>query len=412
MQKKKELKALNIVLITTGQPSVNPRIVKEADAFQNAGYDVTVLYCYMISWATENDKILLKNVKWKYKLVGGSPTSKKYYYLFTKIRIKLFKIVNRWIGNRFLIAERSQARAFDELLREAKKIKANWYIGHNIGALPVVIKAATFHQAKSGFDFEDYHRGEGHVKYTLDRIIFLENKYVLSLHYFSTASTLITMAIKNDHQNFFGPVITLLNCFPLRQQPVFNPKKQDDKTLQLFWFSQTIGINRGLELLINALNYLDDKSIHLTLAGRCNDDMFLYIKNFAGPMINNIHLIGILQPEELLLFSSKFDVGLALELSLPLNRNICLTNKVFTYLLSGNAIIFSNTTMQMDFNTLYNIGELYIYNDYKSLAKKILKYKNINKLNDQKLKNYKLATSKLNWDEEFKKLLKIVKLGY
>ena len=49
-----------IVLITTGQPSTNPRIVKEADALHAAGYDVTVLYSFFISWAFEKDKILLQ----------------------------------------------------------------------------------------------------------------------------------------------------------------------------------------------------------------------------------------------------------------------------------------------------------------------------------------------------------------
>ena len=51
------------VLITTGQPSVNPRIVKEADALHAAGLSVKMLYCYWINWAFEADKKLLKNVK-------------------------------------------------------------------------------------------------------------------------------------------------------------------------------------------------------------------------------------------------------------------------------------------------------------------------------------------------------------
>ena len=65
-------KSKKIVLITTGQPSVNPRIVKEADTLQAAGFDVIVLYSYFIDWAQEKDKVLLNSALWKYEIVGGS----------------------------------------------------------------------------------------------------------------------------------------------------------------------------------------------------------------------------------------------------------------------------------------------------------------------------------------------------
>ena len=398
-----------IILITTGQPSCNPRIVKEADALQQAGFDVTVLYSFFINWATESDKVLLKNVLWKYKMVGGSKNKSNFSFFFTRVRFKVNSLLNKYIGNNVLIAERAQARAFDELLNEAKKIKADWYIGHNLGSLPIVVKAAKYNNAKVGFDFEDYVRGEGHDIKTLDRIIFLENKYIPHLQYFSTASNLITKTINENHPQFKGIVTTLQNCFPLLQQPLFKFKKESDKTLQLFWFSQTIGINRGLEILIKALNCLNDTSIHLTLAGRSNEDILEYIKKNAGEMINNIHFAGIIQPEELPLFSSTFDVGLAIELPVPFNRDICLTNKVFTYLLAGNALILSNTSMQSDFNDFYKVGEIFENENQIELQQKILLYKNHNYLNKQKLYNYQLAGVTLNWENESKKLIEILK---
>ena len=400
---------MKIVLVTTGQPSCNPRIVKEADALQQAGFDVTVLYSFFIDWAKEKDTILLKKVLWKYKMVGGSENIDKLYFFFSRVRFKINFLVNKYIGNNYLIAERAQARAFDELLNEAKKIKADWYIGHNLGSLSIVVKAAEHNNAKAGFDFEDYHRGEGHDIKTLDRIIFLEKKYIPHLQYFSTASNLITKATNENHSQFKGNVITLLNCFPLIQQPTFRFKVENDKTLQLFWFSQTIGINRGLEILFKALNCLNDTSIHLTLAGRSNKDILEYIKQHAGNMTDNIHFAGIIQPEELPLFSSTFDVGLAIELPIPFNRDICLTNKVFTYLLAGNAVILSNTSMQSDLNDMYKVGEIFESSNQNDLAKKILLYKNNNYLNKQKLHNYQLARTTLNWENESKKLLEIIK---
>ena len=399
-----------IVLITTGQPSSNPRIVKEATTFQEAGFEVTVLYCFFVQWATEKDTLLFKTISWKHVLAGGSPTEKKWLYLFTRGRSKLISRLHGFFGNRFLLAERRQVRAFDELLKEAKKIKADWYIGHNLGALAVAVKAARFNNAKAGFDFEDYHRGEGSAakEKDLQRIIYLENNYLQALTYYSTASTMITAITKKNHPTFSKPVITLLNCFPLNEQPVFKEKAATDATLQLFWFSQTIGIDRGLEILIRVLGNLKDPSIHLTLAGKCEDSLLKYIAENAGTMTGNIHFAGIIEPAALPAFAAGFDVGMAIELSVPENRNICLTNKIFTYLLAGNAMILSPTAMQVAFNEAYKVGDLFLLNDETSLAEKILGYKDLPKLNAQKKYNYGLAKTQLNWEKEAQKLIAVI----
>jgi hypothetical protein len=109
-----------IVLISSGQPATNPRLVKEADLLQNAGYDVTVLYCHFIPWADKADESLLKDVIWKHQLVGGSPTVQRAVFFATRLRHKIARKINAIVGNRWSSAERSQARAFDELLSAAK----------------------------------------------------------------------------------------------------------------------------------------------------------------------------------------------------------------------------------------------------------------------------------------------------
>ena len=53
---------MKIVLISPGQPSLNPRLVKEADTLAANGYDVTVLYSYWNDWGAKFDKTLLPTV--------------------------------------------------------------------------------------------------------------------------------------------------------------------------------------------------------------------------------------------------------------------------------------------------------------------------------------------------------------
>lgn len=401
---------MNIVIVTTGQPSVNPRVVKEADALQAAGNNVTVLFCFWIHWAADADTILLKKIKWNYQLLGGSPSNNRLLYFFARARFKINAALNKQFGNRLLFAERAQARCYDELLKAAKSIKADWYIGHNLGSLSIAVKAGAYHKAKVGFDFEDYHREENNEmpEYEQRRIIYLEEKYVTNLDYISASSPLIMERLTRSSPAFLKPVVTLLNCFPLSQQPIFTRKLQDDETLQLFWFSQTIGKNRGIEELIEALKRLNDPLIHLTLAGRCNDDMKAFLEENTHNITENIHLAGIIQPDHLPSFAANFDIGLAIETGFSTNNDIALSNKIFTYLLAGNAVILSETCMQKSFNQQHKIGESFKINDIEALAEKILFYKNRERLNAQKLYNYQLAQKELNWENESKKLQSII----
>lgn len=377
---------------------------------QAAGHKVIVLYCFWIQWAIAADAELLKRVSWDHQLIGGSPSFNKWQYVFTKSRLKANRLLNKTLGNKLLFAERSQARCYDELLKAAKSVKADWYIGHNLGALPIVVQAAKYNKAKSGFDFEDYHREEivGLPVFDLNKIIYIEEKYIPQLQYISTASTLITEKVKQNFPLYNNEILTILNCFPLSQQPVFRDKSAGDDTLQLFWISQTVGKNRGLEFIFTVLEKLNDQSIHLTLAGKCNKDLEKYIEKHAASIKNNIHFAGIIQSDNLPAFAAGFDVGLAIELAQPNNRNICLTNKIFTYLLAGNAVILSRTAMQQAFNIQYNIGESFNINNDSQLKSIIICYKNTAHLELQRKHNYELANHTLNWENESKKLLSVI----
>lgn len=395
-----------IVLISTGQPSTNPRMVKEANALHAAGFIVTVLYCFFIEWAQTADKKLLNKVQWEYQMIGGSPQSNKTIYFLTRLRFKIANLLNRYVGNSLLFAERAQARCYDELIKTAKTLKADWYIGHNLGALSVAVKAAQFNHAKAGFDFEDYHRGENlnTTSYNYNRIVYLEKKYLLSLDYLSAASPLIKEKINHNFPLLNTEIITILNCFSLVQQPGFREKK-GDKILHLFWFSQTISSQRGLETIIESLRLLNNPDIHLTLAGRLSDNFKAYIENIEDKIKKQIHMAGIIPPDDLPSFASQFDIGLAVELDMPQNRDVCLTNKIFTYLLAGNAIILSETAMQKKFNDEFHIGESFIVEDSVTLSKQIQAYFNKDKLEKQRARNYKLALEIFNWENESRKFL-------
>ncbi|HTK22188.1 MAG TPA: hypothetical protein VL442_21865, partial [Mucilaginibacter sp.] len=189
---------LTILLISTGQPSLNPRLVKEADVLAHAGYNVIVLYSYWNNWGTELDKHLIPSKRWKAVRIGGDPQQQPLIYFLSRFIHKLAKIINRKTRGK-LFPGLALARSAYFLSLAAKKSKADLYIGHNLGALPVVVEAAKKHKKPCGFDAEDFHRNE--VSDVIDNpdVVLkscIEEIYLPQVDYLSTSSPLISEAYK------------------------------------------------------------------------------------------------------------------------------------------------------------------------------------------------------------------------
>jgi len=398
-----------VLLLTSGQPSINPRLVKEADALCDAGYDVTVLYAYWNDWATKFDAPLLQNKKWKTIRVGGDPYQQKTTYFFSRLIHKISRSAIQKIGPLNMLPQIAISRGAYFLTREAKKHKADLYIGHNLGALAATIKAAEKHGAKSGFDTEDFHRQEvSDDKNSPDYKIVkhLEDKYLNKADYVTSASPQIADA----YEQLYPAIkpVPILNVFP--QDTSVKERAVNNGIIKLFWFSQTIGTNRGLEEVIEALNRLNSANIELHLLGNSNDSIKQLFSNKVAAGKPQIFFHDPVLADDLINFASQFDIGLASEISTPLNRDICLTNKIFTYLQAGLTIVASNTTAQKAFLNEYpEIGEVYQKNEIQSLKNILSVY-----LADRELlhnacaASLKLGKEKMNWESESKKLLNLV----
>ena len=398
-----------IVLISSGQPSVNPRLVKEANALTSGGYEVSVIYSFWTHWACQMDEKLFSSVPWTPILVGGSPYKNKLTYFSTRLRFKLANILAQKFTLKFGIAEMAKGRASVEMLRKAKSIKADFYIAHNLAALPVAIKAAAYHKAKCGFDAEDFHRQEvsdstEDFNYRISS--FLEDKYFPRCDYLTAASPLIAKAYQQLFPKFNLHIIN--NVFEVKHIRTV-PYRADDK-LKLFWFSQTIGKNRGLEDVINALNILRNDAIELHLLGNSNKESEAYFNCLVTDNKNNLHFHKPIMSEEIFKFASQFDVGLALEPGFCYNNKIALSNKLFSYLISGLALIVSDTAAQKAFiEENEGIGFAYPTGNITELADKIdFLFMNRTSLMNCKIKSSILAMEKYNWKIESGKFLTII----
>ena len=82
-----------VTFITTGQPTTNPRLVKEAECLIELGYQVKVIYCFYQPWAQRFDEELISKYPGVFIYCGGDPVNDKKTYLRTRIRQKFCNIL-------------------------------------------------------------------------------------------------------------------------------------------------------------------------------------------------------------------------------------------------------------------------------------------------------------------------------
>lgn len=410
-----------ICLITPAHLSFNPRLVKEADALCEAGYSVTVISCNYNDSITQFDNKILKSAKWKSLILKWSKKKNPTLFWYSRIRkYFLTKIYRNKLFKKYLSDNKDiLLRIFDRVLPELEKLvlnhPADLYIAHNLQSLPIAYEAAKKYNSLLGFDAEDLHsemfREEEQNSVYKELAEYYERTFIKKCDYLTTASPGISRAYRKKYNlEYLPPVI--LNVFPL----LMSEKKvaeRHDSTLKIYWFSQTIGRYRGLNDILEALGKLNNMDIELHLLGNWQTGFkkeFFERTQELKIDNNKIYSHPLTCSNNMINFASSFDIGLALEEKVSNNRNICLTNKIFTYMLAGNAIIATNTDGQKEISeNAGNAIKTYESGDIDSLVSIIEQwYLNRNKLQTAKEESLKLGISKYNWDNEKKKFLDLV----
>jgi glycosyltransferase involved in cell wall biosynthesis len=348
----------SICFITPGHLASNPRLVKEASAASEAGYDVSVIFNqYFLPEVCENDEnILAQHPAWNTERIEW--TTQSWTGRARRIVSGARRRAARWLFHDAgwkAAAPWAQGRTYSEMLRATRKRDADLYVAHNLAALPAAAHAAESRNAKLGFDAEDFHRGElletPENEATLRLTRYLEETYMPRCDYLTAASDCIAEAYA-DALDVPRPT-TILNVFPRSErengsvsEDTLRREKQAG-TRSLYWFSQTIGPDRGLEDALNALPLLAD-DVHLYLRGTWAsgyEEAFMQ-RAAALDVADRVHHLPLVPPDELILRTARHDVGLALEPGRDENNRIAVSNKLFTYLLAGVPFVATDTDGQ------------------------------------------------------------------
>jgi hypothetical protein len=342
----------HICLLTPGNLASNPRLVKEAMALRDAGYSVRLVAADIIPSLAHFDDELIASLR--VDCIRIPARYPRWAHAFRAGRQRAAKLVAQHSrGHVGLgLATFAQHQLTGALAKSAASARADLFIAHNLAALPAAAKAADVHRARLGFDAEDFHSGEledtdrGGTEYLVRRAI--EANLLPKCDYVTAAAPGIADAYAPDCR---GRPEVILNVFPISEapaEPVSLPRSHHLPSL--YWFSQTIGPGRGLEQIVSAIGRMRTR-VRLSLRGNPAGGYLDELRRLAyasggEDLAARLEILSIAPPWEMVRLAAPHDLGLALELSTPPNRAVCLTNKIFTYLLAGVPVFLSNTAAQ------------------------------------------------------------------
>ena len=353
----------HIVLLSGNHPCSNPRVVKEADALSEMGYQVTVVGGAFVPELKIRDDRIIRGKKWHY-VKAYDLTQPGASAFLLKAKKKLGELICRRTGfeNRWQLHYGTGG-----LYRKARELDADLIIAHWDAALPAAVKLMDKGK-RVGVDMEDWFSEdllpEARKGRPIRLLKHLEKRLLCEGVYSSCTSEVMADALVKDY-GCRRPVV-LRNVFPLKDREGLDGKWKDrpgmakwmernDPTLErpkeapvsIHWFSQTIGPGRGLEILFQALEGMEGKwGLHLR--GNLKGYESWLEEVCPTGVREGLTLHGLVENEELLSRIAEHDVGFCGEPKNPPNKNLTTSNKLFHYLQAGLAVVASDTEGQKE----------------------------------------------------------------
>jgi glycosyltransferase involved in cell wall biosynthesis len=405
-------RGMRVCLITPGHLSTNPRLVKEADALADAGHDVTVLAASYQAWGRETDQVFADRPWRRAPPVAFGPDLQAGRRVLQVGRQRAARALFAAGAHAPAIAAAAAHPAASDLAAAAARIPADLYIAHYIAALPAAAHAARVHGAAYAFDAEDFHTGETPDGVPGDNpmIAAVERAFLPGAAWLTAASPGIADAYVEAY-GLARPGV-LLNVFPREEAPAGPAARGSfEPGPSVYWFSQTIGPNRGLEAAVGAIARARSQP-HLVLRGRPARGYRAKLEQLAqqAGVADRLHFRPLAAPSEMARLAAEHDLGLAAESGRTRNRQIALTNKLFTYLMAGVPTLLSDIEAHRRIaDDVSGASRLYRVDDSEALAAAMDAYLLDGAgLARARAEAFRLGQTRFNWDVEKQILLDLV----
>jgi glycosyltransferase involved in cell wall biosynthesis len=232
------------------------------------------------------------------------------------------------------------------LARHARAWPADLTIVHN--EIPFAIGCQLLREGRRvAADFEDWYSEDLMPEDRRNRptglLRRIEAEIMHRASYKTTTSVALSQALATRYGGMAPEVIA--NAFPLQPDPRAGAPGEPPS---FFWFSQTIGPGRGLELFRAAWIRMKQISRLVLLGESRTGYRERFLAGLPGDFRPRVFFLPLVPPAELPSLIARHDIGLALEQPFIVNRDLTITNKILQYLNAGLAVVASDTAGQRE----------------------------------------------------------------
>ena len=403
-----------INIISGSQLCNNPRVVKEAEALSETGHEVEVFSSVLKAEEIGLEMALHQEKNWKLTPVLDNSIQsirQRLRWICVRVRCRMWKEIysaSGW-GN-----VRQLGYVAPEMLQLCRQRKADLNIVHNEQALWVGKQLLNDGQ-RVAVDLEDWYSEDLLPEDNRTRPGYLlrrwEKRLLCDACYTTTTSNAMGQALSKAYDCATPRV--LYNTFPCKDRHSIDGKvidREDHETPSIIWFSQTVGPDRGLEVLVDALPHIEIP-IQIHIRGRCREGYEESLRSrISADSRHQIFFHSSIPHHQLLSRLAEHDIGFAGEISYCLNKDLTISNKLFQYLLAGLVVLASDTSGQKEIASSHpNLLHIFKGRSAISLANTLNKLlTNNDHIRSAKQDAVNLAETKFCWEKSKNVLLSSV----
>ena len=359
---------LRVLLAVTNDVATDNRLHKIANTLIDNGYTVMVAG----------------------RLLPGSPSVANRAY-----QVQRFKL---WFRKGPLFYLSYNLILFLFLIRKKFQI----IVANDLDTLVACYLASKFRKVPLVYDSHEYFTG---VPELVDRPFvrsiwkFAEKKIVPHVKYAYTVSELIANQYKDEYSIDFE-VIKNASMFRYNDEFEHTVSRVNKK---IILYQGVLNKGRGLEMMIEAMRYLDNYMLKIIGVGDIEKDLRKLV-NYYG-LAARVEFIGRIPYNELWPYTHTADLGFSLEEDMGMNYRFALPNKLFDYIQARLPVLVSDLPEMKKIIDKYDIGEIVVNREPKLIAEQVKRMMEDEKSYHNWKINLELAARELCWQREEEKLL-------
>jgi glycosyltransferase involved in cell wall biosynthesis len=402
------------ICIILGAPLCRaPRSPKEADALSEAGHEVVVLAPIFTEQHYREDQFIEKEGAWSRRVPvdlrpDASPFWRRFYWRARR------RAGTEAVARLGWQSPNALGYGVGRMLSWARQEDADLYIGHQEVGLWVCARLLE-EGYRVGADIEDWYSRDLPPEARRKRPVRLlkrdEETLLQNGAHVTTTSMAMAEALADRYDT--DPPEVIYNAFRWSDRDGIDGERRDrqDETLRsCHWFSQTIGLDRGLETFFRALRHVDEP-VAVHLRGSVSTSVERELRGlFPDEGGHELHLHGLVPNHQLLSRIAEHDIGLALEKGDLLNKKYTISNKILQYLLGGLVVVATDTAGQREVaEKASGAVDICQQEDPQDMARPLNRLlENPRRLEDKKGAALEAARETFCWERQVPKLLRSV----